>query len=511
MTDREYARSDRQQPHWPAAATPQTAPANAPRTADDRQSPGFPPLTQQRTAADAPNDRDAMPAWPDTAASEQRSVDPVAPPARFPALAGTAAAAFNPSVHSSSGSGVSLSTSDTSLPPSGARPAGAGAQASGGSSAGHTASFSGPGSERSPWAAPAQSSGYPAPAPGGSGGTGGPAGSGGPGGGSSSGGFGSSTTTFGPSPTSYVPSRPGGTASFPAVAPQPATGAVPTTSVPYARPPYGSPYGAPYGGAAAPFTPYQPAQRPSGMGKRLGIAAGLLALTLTSAVAGGVAAVEFTSDSPAVTANRGSTSVTPIGSMADVVSKVSPSVVSINVTLRNGGGTGSGSVMDKNGNIMTNAHVVNGATRITVHFSDGRELPATLVGADTTQDVAVVKVSDTSNLTPAEFGKDSSVRVGDPVLAFGSPLGLDGSVSAGIVSAVNRQVEGRNSNLDGMLQTDAAINPGNSGGPLVNAAGQVIGMNTAIATTGESNGNIGLGFAIPMDRAQDVAKKIITG
>jgi putative serine protease PepD len=196
------------------------------------------------------------------------------------------------------------------------------------------------------------------------------------------------------------------------------------------------------------------------------------------------------------------------GSLADVVATVSPSVVSINVASRQGSGTGSGVIIDADGSILTNAHVVSGASRIQVLLADGRQVDARLVGADTEQDVAVIQVEDAGALTPASLATGGTARVGDTVLAFGSPLGLVGSVSAGIVSSVDREVEGRSSNLSGMIQTDAAINPGNSGGPLVNAAGQVVGMNTAIATTSEDGGNIGVGFAIPIDRAMQVANTL---
>jgi putative serine protease PepD len=231
---------------------------------------------------------------------------------------------------------------------------------------------------------------------------------------------------------------------------------------------------------------------------------------MVSAVLGGVAAVQLEPDSTSGTAGRAPASVVvaPGSSLADVVAAVSPSVVSINVAVRGGTGTGSGVILDKDGSILTNAHVVQGATRISVQFSDGRRVDARLVGADADRDVAVIRLDNASNLTPATLGTNTALRVGDPVLAFGSPLGLDGSVSAGIVSALNRQVEGRTSNLTDMIQTDAAINPGNSGGPLVNAAGQVVGINTAIATTGESGGNIGVGFAIPIGTAMQVADQI---
>jgi putative serine protease PepD len=254
--------------------------------------------------------------------------------------------------------------------------------------------------------------------------------------------------------------------------------------------------------------PVAPA-RPGATGRRLAIAAGLLALTLTSATVGGVAAVGLT-DHGSTTANGPAVrTVNATGTLPDVVAAVAPTVVTINVALRGGAGTGSGVVIGTDGTVLTNAHVVAQATAITVHFADGHQAAARLVGADAAKDVAVVRVAEPGAITAAVLGVGTELRVGESVLAFGSPLGLDGSVSAGIVSALNRSVEGEESSLTGMIQTDAAINPGNSGGPLVNAAGQVVGIDTAIATTNGSGGNIGVGFAIPITTAKQVADKIL--
>jgi putative serine protease PepD len=268
--------------------------------------------------------------------------------------------------------------------------------------------------------------------------------------------------------------------------------------------PLGLPTSAPAG--TAPQHGTAPQQRG---GKRAAIAAGLLALMLGSGVVGGAVATQF--DDPNTTSAAGNrapaVSTAQTGSLADVVAAVSPSVVQINVTARQGSGTGSGVIIDSSGVILTNAHVVSGASRIQVLLSTGKTVEATLVGADNNADIAVIQVN-AGTLTAATIADEGSVRVGDTVLAFGSPLGLEGSVSAGIVSALDRQVEGRSSNLDGMIQTDAAINPGNSGGPLVNSAGQVVGIDTAIATTSEQGGNIGVGFAIPIQDAMKVANTL---
>jgi putative serine protease PepD len=174
-------------------------------------------------------------------------------------------------------------------------------------------------------------------------------------------------------------------------------------------------------------------------------------------------------------------------------------------------GEGSGFVLDKSGHIVTNDHVVEGATSITVHFSNGNSAKATLVGSDPSSDVAVLKVDvDASKLTPLSLGDSSSVEVGQGVVAIGSPFGLENSVTAGIVSALDRQIQSPNGyTIAGAIQTDAAINPGNSGGPLLDAQGRVIGVNAQIESS--SDGNQGVGFAIPIDTVRSVAAQLVNG
>jgi putative serine protease PepD len=212
-----------------------------------------------------------------------------------------------------------------------------------------------------------------------------------------------------------------------------------------------------------------------------------------------------------------------------------PSVVTIRVAGQSGGGNGSGVVLSVDGYILTNAHVVsiNGTTenvRLSVRTNDGVVLAATLVGADPTNDLAVIKVEPTKALTPIVFGDSSLVNVGDQVVAIGAPLGLEATVTRGIISALNRTIQVASSespdqsslefwsgnagapiNLN-VMQTDAAINPGNSGGALVNDRGELVGINVAIATAGSSSqsGNIGVGFAIPANVAERIAEEIIT-
>jgi putative serine protease PepD len=212
-------------------------------------------------------------------------------------------------------------------------------------------------------------------------------------------------------------------------------------------------------------------------------------------------------------------------SVAGVAARILPSVVSIEVKTGGGGDTGSGIVLSRAGYIMTNNHVVAAQRSggvLSVILPDKSKVPATVVGhADTVDDIAVIKVSNVKDLVPATLGNSDALAVGDPVIAVGSPLGLAGTVTSGIVSALNRPVEagseqGGPEDVIDAIQTDAAINPGNSGGPLVNRAGQVVGVNSAIASlstdsiTGSQSGSIGLGFAIPINEARRIAGQIIT-
>jgi putative serine protease PepD len=213
----------------------------------------------------------------------------------------------------------------------------------------------------------------------------------------------------------------------------------------------------------------------------------------------------------------------PPGSVADIAQRVLPSVVSISAETASGGGTGTGFVIDSSGYILTNNHVIadaaDGRGSIEVQFNDGTTLDATIVGRDSSYDLAVLKVNRTG-LTALTFGDSDQVAVGDSVIAIGSPLGLSGTVTLGIVSAKDRAVTAGESAGDSSfinaIQTDAAINPGNSGGPLVNSAGAVIGVNSAIAAlsssgaqTSSQSGSIGLGFAIPINQARKTAEQLI--
>ncbi|MFF5079969.1 trypsin-like peptidase domain-containing protein [Actinoplanes sp. NPDC000266] len=280
--------------------------------------------------------------------------------------------------------------------------------------------------------------------------------------------------------------------------------------------------------------PVDQQQRPRNTRGRKILIAGAAAV-LIALGAGGVGAataLAFDDDdsAPAVqTANSSTTRVVDRSSLATIASAVQDSVVSITTD----SGEGSGVVLSKDGYIVTNNHVVATAqgSNVTVIFADGKKASATIVGTDERTDLAVVKVSGLSDLKAATFGASAKTQVGDTVLAIGSPLGLEGSVTAGIISAKDRTIQssseedqqqspfggqsqqqsGSSTTMSGLLQTDAPINPGNSGGALVNVNGEVIGINSAIATQGSSSGNIGLGFAIPSDKAKQVAEDLMAG
>jgi S1-C subfamily serine protease len=172
---------------------------------------------------------------------------------------------------------------------------------------------------------------------------------------------------------------------------------------------------------------------------------------------------------------------------------------------------GSGFVIDRAGDIVTNYHVVHGATTTQVSFSNNERYRARLVGSDPSTDIAVLRVDVQANALKAlPLGNSDAVRVGDQVIAIGNPFGLDRSVTSGIVSAVQRRIEAPNNlSIAHVIQTDAALNHGNSGGPLLNAEGQVIGVNAQIETGGPSQGNVGIGFAIPIDTVRDVVAQLI--
>ncbi|MGN9780467.1 S1C family serine protease [Nonomuraea sp. ZG12] len=279
-----------------------------------------------------------------------------------------------------------------------------------------------------------------------------------------------------------------------------------------------------------PPPPPPPARSKPGFSVRQKAVAGLAlaAMAIGGGVVGATVATAFqqpqvvTASNPSPTFKQASNPL----SVADVAAKVQPSVVMI----KGSTGEGSGVVLSQDGLILTNNHVVVGAGQggeMSVKFNDGRTAKASVVGTDPATDLAVIRAEGVSGLTAATLGDSDALKVGDSVLALGSPLGLSGSVTMGIISALDRTltVGGEQqqappgwgqpgasevTTIGGAIQTDAAINPGNSGGALVNAGGQLVGINTAIATDGGSNGNIGVGFAIPINTAKQVSDQLIS-
>jgi S1-C subfamily serine protease len=196
-------------------------------------------------------------------------------------------------------------------------------------------------------------------------------------------------------------------------------------------------------------------------------------------------------------------------SVAELVRRESPAVVLVSVRSGEGGGFGSGFVIDRQGHILTNAHVVDGATSTTITFSDGTEEKAQVLGVDNSTDLAVLKVGELPpGVRPVPLGDSAALVVGQDVVAIGNPYGYERTATTGIVSALERTIRSPNGfAIQNAIQTDAAINQGNSGGPLFDRAGRVIGMNTQIAT--QTGGNVGIGFAVPIDTIEPVAQSII--
>lgn len=286
------------------------------------------------------------------------------------------------------------------------------------------------------------------------------------------------------------------------------------------------------------YDPYRPtgtpAARPQKRSRAGALVAGAAAIAVVSAGIGGGVAVLAQPDQPSTSfsSSGGATpgmpaASLPVGSVEQVAAKVVPSVVKLETNLGRASEEGSGIILSTDGLILTNNHVVategapGGRPQTKVTFADGRTAPFTVVGTDPSSDIAVVRAEGVSDLTPIALGSSGDLRVGQDVVAIGSPLGLEGTVTVGIVSALNRPVAAggnsrdQNTVLDA-IQTDAAINPGNSGGALVNMKGELVGVNSAIATLGgdsaeSQSGSIGLGFAIPVDQAKRIADELVQG
>lgn len=191
----------------------------------------------------------------------------------------------------------------------------------------------------------------------------------------------------------------------------------------------------------------------------------------------------------------------PTNATEAAAQRILPSVVQV----RAGRGTGSGVAIDGVGHVVTNAHVVQGSDSVSLVLADGSTTPGRVIGSDERNDIAVIATNPNA-VRAATIGQSGNLRIGQPVIAVGSPLGLNGTVTSGIVSSPHRSSGSRPE----MIQTDAAINPGNSGGPLVDLQGRVVGINTSIATLGGPSGNIGIGFAVPIDRVRTVAQTLIS-
>jgi putative serine protease PepD len=279
-------------------------------------------------------------------------------------------------------------------------------------------------------------------------------------------------------------------------------------------------------------SPYPPAEKAEGKGGRVRtlVAVAGVAAVVGGLIGGGTVALTRGDGSTVLPASVNRTSDTAqgtptseSGTVEGAAATITPSVVTLTISGGSADGTGSGVVIRTDGYILTNDHVVSAASdggTITATFSDGRTATAKIVGTDTSSDLAVVKVDGVSGLTAATFADSDKVRVGQSVVAVGSPLGLDKTVTAGIVSATHRATRGGDDNnaIFDAVQTDAPINPGNSGGPLVDLSGHVVGINAEIATAGSNGrvpgqssggGNIGIGFAIPSNTAAFIADQLV--
>ncbi len=322
----------------------------------------------------------------------------------------------------------------------------------------------------------------------------------------------------------------------------PAYGAPPRypTQPAYGLPSYTPPTFAPGGPTAAPYNAPTSDPRATREGRRAGwlslLVVAAIAALVGAVVAGGLVAATKKNPTQAAVQTPSQPVVAPqavvtlpAGSVAQIAATLLPSVVSIIVTTTDAGDEGTGIVLTSDGEILTNNHVVEGAATsgvIAVTLDDGRTVKAAIVGRDPTTDLAVIKAAGVTGLHPASLGSDSTLVVGQQVIAIGSPLGLSNTVTSGIVSSLNRPVctqscdgtggtTGATPTVLDAIQTDAAINPGNSGGPLVDMTGHVVGVNSAIATLdqgqgglGAQSGSIGVGFSIPIDEAQRVVGEL---
>jgi len=286
-----------------------------------------------------------------------------------------------------------------------------------------------------------------------------------------------------PAGPDFILNRHSDTAPVPA--PPAATGAPAQPPLSPAQPP---------GSQAPPVLPSRPAGR---------VRPVVLAVILTAVTGAGVAWTVYDESPNSTIVQQASPAAATRPDTEAAASRILPSVVQVLA----GRGSGSGFVIDDAGHVITNHHVVEGTDQVSLVLNGGRRVSAQVVGSNEDEDIAVLRVTGDAPVA-AQLGTSTGLRIGQPVIAVGSPLGLSGTVTAGIISALDRT--SRLGASRPMVQTDASINPGNSGGPLVDLQGRVVGVNTAIATTSTQAGNIGIGFAVPIDRAVQVARSIIT-
>jgi putative serine protease PepD len=342
--------------------------------------------------------------------------------------------------------------------------------------------------------------------------------------------------TAAPMPAAAPPAPAPPPAPAAAPPPVPAAAPLPVPTVPAEQGPRPQPLSSPwlrYDPWAAPVSPDAAYGPPPGArkGKRGRLFAGAVVLAVTSGLVGGLVGtylerdgvsgqIELPQAPPDKDARRAP------GSVAGIAEQALPGVVTLHVGGRDGGATGTGFVLDKRGHILTNNHVIDSAGGdgpIEVTFHNGQSVKGKVIGSDGGYDLAVVKVSGVSGLSALPLGNSDSTKVGDPVVAIGAPFDLEGTVTYGIVSATHRPIasgggpESSDTSFVDALQTDAPVNPGNSGGPLVDSAGRVIGINSAIQAAdsgpelpgGGEGGSIGLGFAIPVNQGKRVAEELI--
>lgn len=260
----------------------------------------------------------------------------------------------------------------------------------------------------------------------------------------------------------------------------------------------------PVPGSATPPT-WPPAERPRRRRGPVTVATLVAAAVLggTAGVTGALLVVPDRTDAPtALQQQQRSGTAAPATDVETAARSILQSVVQV----RTAAGSGSGFVLDGAGHVLTNHHVVDGSSRVRLVLPDGSSVDGRVVGSDERGDIAVIEAAGLPG--PASLGTSADLRIGQQVIAVGSPLGLNGTVTSGIVSAVDRATA---ADAQRLVQTDASINPGNSGGPLVDAGGRVVGVNSSIATVGAGSGNIGIGFGVPIDDAARIATDIIRG